>query len=502
MRKLYITGSIVLALFLSGCGGSSSSYVESGLDKSVRTLIDDYNLTGDPSVGRIIPSVGDPKVELGKKLFYTKAFGGDLDSACVTCHHPALGGGDNLVLPIGSEAEAPDLLGPGRKQKPSGTHYDAGPTVPRNAPSTYNAALFDAVMFWDGRVESVTHEAGQNGSIGGIMTPDSGRAVDPKAGANIPVAQAGFPETSPEEMRGFAFEAGNSNEAVREHLAARMAGTVDAGALPKNEWLSEFQKGFQTTETNVSKLITSENIVDAIGEYERSQLFIDNPWKAYVEGDNYAISEEAKKGAKLFFTEYNEGGANCVLCHSGDFFTDEDFHVMGVPQIGRGKGDGPNSDDDFGRFRVTGDSDNLYQFRTPTLLNVEMTGPWGHSGAYTTLEGMVRHMSDPLNGAIGYDESQLNGELPSTQLVHRNENTNKALVQLAHNRQNGISEHQDTHLTDEEVGQIVTFLKTLTDPCVKDQKCISKWTIDANVPDSEDPDGLLLRAVDQFGSAL
>ncbi len=498
MKIAYISISVVLSLFLYGCGNSNSSEV----DRSLRTLINDHNLTGDPSTGRVIPSVDDPKVELGKKLFFTKSLGGNLDAACVTCHHPNLGGGDNLVLPIGTEAVEPDLLGPGRQHKPSGTDYDAGPTVPRNAPSTYNVVLFDAVMFWDGRVESVTHEAGKNGSGGGIMTPDSNRTADPKAGANLPVAQARFPETSPQEMRGFTFEAGNSNEAVRQHLAARMAGTVDVGSLPKYEWLPEFQKGYQTTETNVSKLITPENIVDAIGEYERSQLFINNPWKAYVEGDTNAISEEAKKGAKLFFTSYENGGANCVLCHSGDVFTDEGFHVLGVPQIGRGKGDGPNGDDDFGRYRVTHDPEDMYRFRTPTLLNVEVTGPWGHSGAYTTLEGMVRHMSDPLNEAIGYDESQLKGELPSTQLIHRDENTYNALLQLAKNRQNGLSEHQDTHLTDEEVDQIVAFLKTLTDPCIKDESCIGQWNIEGNVSDSEDPDGLLLRAVDQTGSYL
>jgi len=45
------------------------------------------------------------KAQLDMKLFYTKSLGGDKDSACVTCHHPMLGGGDNLSLSIGSEAE-------------------------------------------------------------------------------------------------------------------------------------------------------------------------------------------------------------------------------------------------------------------------------------------------------------------------------------------------------------------------------------------------------------
>lgn len=491
--------SLVLVLY-SGCNGGGDSLSE--LDETLYSLIDDNNLTGDPSTGRTIPSLSDPKVQLGKKLFFTKAFGGDLDSACATCHHPALGGGDNLVLPIGVEAVNPDILGPGRLHKPSGTHYDSGPTVARNAPSTYNIALYDRVVFWDGRIESVTPEAGENGSVGGIMTPDSGRVVDPKAGASLTVAQARFPETAPPEMRGFSFEAGNSNETAREHLAARLAGTRDNAALPKHEWLSEFQTGFASQETNVSKLITPENIVDAIGAYEQSQLFVNTPWKAYVEGDNNAISKEAKAGAKLFFNSYENGGANCVLCHSGDFFTDEKFHDMGIPQIGRGKGDAGNGSDDFGRERVTGVAEDLYQFRTSTLLNVEVTGPWGHSGAYTTLEGIVRHMASPVNAAIAYDESQLNGELPSVQLENRATNTNKALAQLLKNRATGVSLQQDVTLTDTQVNQLVAFLKTLTDPCVKDSACISKWSIAGDVDVSEDPDGLLLRAKDGNGDFL
>ena len=40
-------------------------------------------------------------------------------------------------------------------------------------------------------------------------------------------------------------------------------------------------------------------------------------------------------------------------------------------------------------------AENMYQFRTPTLLNVEVTGPWGHAGGFTTLEATVRHMFNP-----------------------------------------------------------------------------------------------------------
>ena len=123
----------------------------------LRTIINQNKLTGDPSSGRHLPQITDPLPQLGLKLFFTKALSGNNDTACVSCHHPVLGGDDDLSLSIGVDADAPDLLGPGR------THPD-GPTVPRNAPTTFNVALWDQVMFHDGRVESLDKLPGQNGA--------------------------------------------------------------------------------------------------------------------------------------------------------------------------------------------------------------------------------------------------------------------------------------------------------------------------------------------------
>ena len=164
--------------------------------------------------------------------------GGDSDSACVTCHHPSLGGGDNLSLSIGVGAEIPDLLGPGRFHNSTATNYDGGPTVPRNAPTTFNIAIWDQALFHDGRVESLGKTPGANGDDGlGIRTPDSDFGVaDPNAGATLAAAQSRFPVTSAEEMRGFIFEADNSNDAVRTSLVDKL---TDAG-----DWEAEFSAVF------------------------------------------------------------------------------------------------------------------------------------------------------------------------------------------------------------------------------------------------------------------
>ena len=482
-----ITVSMASAcLLLASCNNDNPAANTN--DAELLSMVSAAGLTGNPTSDRPLPDITDAKAQLGKKLFFTKGLGGDDDSACVTCHHPSLGGGDGLSLSIGVGAEDPDLLGPGRFHDINavGGIYDGGPTVPRNAPTTFNIALWDQALFHDGRVESLGKTAGANGDDGlGIRTPDSDFGVaDPNAANDtLAAAQSRFPVTSPEEMHGFSLPDQNTNDKIRNELAIKLAG----------DWDTEFTTAFGDS------TITYTRIAEAIGEYERSQVFVNSPWKAYVEGDAAAVSESAKRGAMLFFESIENGGANCTSCHSGDFFTDEQYHVLATPQIGRGKGDdnGTLANDDFGRFRESNVAADMYRFRTPSLLNVEVTGPWGHSGAYTTLEGMVRHMLNPSEAINNYDFSQLN---PTIQAADMLTNTQFALDQLEANRTNNVAEvHQNVTFTDENVTDLVDFLKALTDPCVKDRACLAPW-----IPDAGDvnPDGLRLNAIDNTGAFL
>jgi hypothetical protein len=181
---LYIA---LLGLFLlyGGCASNPKQPSEvnstEGVDAQLEAIIAAQGLTGDPSTGRDIPDIEDPLAQLGMKLFFTKALGGQLDSACVTCHHPALGGGDALPISIGIEAVNEDVLGPGRR------HVSGFFTVPRNAPTTFNIVMWDEVLFWDGRIESLRKVDGAHGAGGGIATPDSWMypGADPNAGDDL-----------------------------------------------------------------------------------------------------------------------------------------------------------------------------------------------------------------------------------------------------------------------------------------------------------------------------
>ena len=130
------------------------------------------------------------------------------------------------------------------------------------------------------------------------------------------------------------------------------------------------------------------------------------------------------------------------------------------------------------------------------MLNVEVTGPYGHSGAYLSLEEVVRHNLN-VEEAINRYDFTLSQLYAGIQHEHAEENTRAALAQLKTNRANGLTPViQDVDLSDEQVTYLVEFLRALTDPCVKDRACLAPWIADT---DDTGPDSLQLNAVDEQG---
>jgi len=465
MRSPVLWALCLIALAAcEGCGSEPGSQT----DFALRRVIQANGLTGDPAGGLDLPSIDEPLAVLGRKLFFSKSLGGDRDSACVTCHHPMLGGGDGLALSIGVGANDRDLLGPGR------THPDGDLTVPRNASTTFNIAVWQKGLFWDSRVENLDG--------GGIRTPDSEHGTaDAEAGESITAAQARFPVTSPDEMRGFEFVRDGTNAEVRTALEARL--TEDG------RWAPEFEAAFGSSEISYSP------IAAAIAAYQESQVFTDTPWSAYVQGDNDAIGESAKRGALLFFRGVEDGGANCATCHAGDFFTDEGFHSICAPQIGRGKGDGFKGTNDFGRARETSNRNDRFSFRTPTLLNVSATGPYLHSGAYDDLADVVRHHLDPQAAIERFDPSSV----PQAASEDFERNTQEMLDFLEVSGRGIEFFRAPLEHTEQQVEDLVAFLEALTDPCVLDRECLAPWIAD---PATDDVDGHLLVAIDQDRNPL
>ena len=495
----------VAALALAGCGGGGGGegggIVFSGddpLDQQVRLQALAAGLTGTPPGVGAQPVPESPLARLGMHLFFTKALSGNRDAACVTCHHPLLGGGDGLSLSIGVAAEDPDLLGPGRRQALGAVGFDGGPNVPRNAPTTFNMGLWRRDLFLDGRVERLP--PGPPPPPGappppppGIRTPDSPFGVaDPLAGNTLSMAQARFPVTENEEMKGFGLDH-LDRQATREYLASRLGGYgAGAGELARPDyWLDQFRVAFGNPTGTATTLITEQNVARALGAYLNSQVLVDTPWRAYLQGASGAIPEAAKRGALTFLRPQAAGGAGCASCHAGDFFTDEAFHAIAIPQIGRGKGDGAGGLDDLGRARESGRTLDRYAFRTPTLLNVAVTGPFGHDGAYATMEAVVRHHLDPALGLDGYDPGQLEQPgIPNLATVP--DRGREALTRLLADRIAGRPVLQDVSLTDTQVDELLAFLEALTDPCARDPACLARWIPDTRL--GVDPNGDQLEA--------
>ena len=512
---------------------------QSSGDSALRRLIATHGLTGDAVTTRRqpIPAMTDPMVSLGKALFFSTALSADRQVACVTCHHPFYGFGDNLALPIGVDAEFPDRLGPGRQRKKTDARQLPGfgrgdAPMPRNSPTLIGLAFWDQSITWDGTVFSDTGTPGMSGTDGRIVAPvdtppvrgmfthpmlprSDYLAYDRKWSQGMPISAGHglMPTAVNAAMRGRAFGAKaaptmplQTDLQVRQAIAAAIGnyGTApDLAPLPKNEWVPLFRSAFHDTATPVERLITPNSISLAIAAYERTMTFTNTPWKAYVQGNDAAVGADAKRGAALFYNTIEQGGANCASCHRGDFFTDEQYWVLAIPQIGRGKtdiNDRHDGIDDWGRAHVTGHRADKYAYRTPTLLGVEVTAPYGHSGVFNTLDAVVRHHLNAAQSVAAFNTASVSKDGGPLNVNFSKQHTAYALRQLEKQRaarKPGVL--RDVALTDDQVHDVVAFLKTLTDPCLKDQRCLAQWLPAASDPD---PDGLRLCAKDRTGAAL
>lgn len=496
----------------------------SELDERLRTQLRVLNVTAIDKSQINAPLINDPVPQLGKQLFFSKNLGGEQSAACVTCHHPVLGGGDNLSLSVGVDAtdlqnnSAHDLLGIGRHQ---GESINNQPLVPRNAPTIFNIILNNTNAFWDGRIARLPE--------GGIVTPESTRnesgalLADPSLpiDSTIAAVQARFPVTSEVEMRD-EFLPGIDNQTLRAALAGRL-NNLDPEI--NTLWPQAFELAFGDPQVNVDR------ITHAIGEYERSMLFVDSPWQSYLQGNNRALTTQQKRGAELFFNFPNAGGAGCVACHNGSSFSDGRFHLVAFPQIGTGKGNNSGNGDnhDFGRENVTGDAADRYHFRTPSLLNVAHTAPYGHSGSYQTLRQVIQHYNNPT-GAVNNHFAARRGEvvalnndapvcnLPQlSRIAEKNtidcasllpealENSRDAVAHLQAARNGEVDATSplpfNAGLNNQQVGELIAFLNALSDPCVADRICLSPWILD-QTDEANFPDQQLLIAVDEHGQQL
>lgn len=138
-----------------------------------------------------------------------------------------------------------------------------------------------------------------------------------------------------------------------------------------------------------------KNVTRAIAAFERTLLSMDSPYDRYLRGDREALSDDAKRGMTLFFSERLE----CFHCHGGFNFADSvdharlaeperAFHNTGLYNLD-GRGAYPAKD--RGLMNVTGKPEDMGRFKAPTLRNIARTAPYMHDGSIATLAEVIDH---------------------------------------------------------------------------------------------------------------
>ncbi|QXP63363.1 cytochrome-c peroxidase [Polaribacter sp. R2A056_3_33] len=124
--------------------------------------------------------------------------------------------------------------------------------------------------------------------------------------------------------------------------------------------------------------ISLQRIQYAIATFERTVNSYKTKFDKFVEGDSTKLNNQEVLGLHLFRTK-----ARCINCHNTPYFSDNQFHNDGQTLFG-------TKDEDFGRYNVTKNMDDIGKIRTPTLREVARTGPWMHNGHFPSLLDVVQ----------------------------------------------------------------------------------------------------------------
>lgn len=160
--------------------------------------------------------------------------------------------------------------------------------------------------------------------------------------------------------------------------------------------------------------ISTTNIAKALAAFQRTIVSGVSPWEKFLNGEDNAMSIDAKMGMLLF----NSSKARCNACHMDWTLSDYANYDIGLKGTDKGQG---------GR---TKEAWNEHKFRNPPLLDVAHRAPYMHDGSIPDLESVVEFYDR------GGDEKRMT-RAPDV----------KALELTAH-----------------EKAQLVAFLRSLTSP--------------------------------------
>ncbi len=382
--RLLAASGAVFALVNLGCGGPPDGFTDTEWE-TVQGMSPLPPLPADPTNKY---ADNEAAARLGQKLFFDTRYSGPLAVADDGTNGGLGELGETGKVSCGSCHFPEDQFADSRS-KPGNVSVGANLSK-RNSPALVNVAYYEWFT-WAGRLDSLWTQ--------GTMSPESPDLV----GDRCRVAHllwdhyrdeydALFDDKLPTALASDAPDAARFPAACKPKAAGAADGPWEA---------------MEEADRKVIMRIMS-NVGKSFAAYERKLTSGDAPFDRYVAGEKDALNDSAKRGLKLFV-----GKGFCVQCHAGPIFTDQQFHNLGVPQLGPNVPEkdegrivdlplalanpfssaGEFSDDPAaGKARLEGLSATEADrgaFRTKNLRGVAGTAPYYHNGALGTLREVV-----------------------------------------------------------------------------------------------------------------
>ena len=347
----------------------------------------------------------------GKILFESKFLSLNGNISCKSCHLDEFGSADGI----------PNAVAVGGEGKGVNRVMSGGAILPRNTlPFWGRGGAGFSVFFWDGKVDfSGERKVSQFG--------DAYPSEDPLITAvHLPAAEIREMLVDDDTVRSSTKESVQSAQDIYKAITAQLK-KKEPGAM----------SAIARTLSISSRDVTFLHVATALASFIRDNFRLRETRFHRFVFEGGTLNDEELRGARLCY-----GKGKCSNCHSGSYFTDFGFHAVPFPQLGFGKN---GFGIDYGRFNVTHDPSDLYEFRTPPLFNVEKTAPYGHSGSVASMRDAIVFHFDPLREINPAQMSALD----------RHEYFKRLAV-------SSDSKLLTGYVDDEEVDSLVVFLKTLT----------------------------------------
>lgn len=198
-------------------------------------------------------------------------------------------------------------------------------------------------------------------------------------------------------------------------------------AIKKLKAIPKYQKMFE--EAFGADNINLQNLQKAIAVFERQIVSPKSKFDKFISGQSDLYTDSELRGLHLFRTK-----AQCINCHNTPYFSDNRFHNDGLGHFG-------TKNEDLGLYYVTDKKADIGKFKTGTLREVSMTGPWMHTGFFKKLEDVITYYNH-------------GNPMPVSKRYYKKDSTRKKPVK---------SEILNKlELSDQEQKDLLAFLKTLS----------------------------------------